>query len=198
MQDFFFGEIYKLRKTKESYIELSNACELAGKVDAAFFTAQLNRLLMSTGGHFVLLDGTSYPCFQALLEGLQVSEIGFIEIQARTDINDSVKATLECSIWLAQGVIHIRTHWCAYKPIRADEIVSTLLAPLHRKGLVGKTYIRWSSNDAEVFPSELREQVESVFRLSKYPYSSCLDSDRDRMAEYVQELSSAGVSALQE
>lgn len=197
MRDFFFGEIYKLSKTQEPYIVLSDACDLVDKVGAAFFTAQLNRLLMSMGGHLVLSDGTSHPCFQAFLAGVQASEIGFVEIQARTDVNNNVKATLECSIWLAQGVIHIRPHWCAYKSIRADEIVSTLLAPLHRKGLVGRTYIRWSSKVTETLPNDLREQVEAVFMLSQYPYGSLFDSDRDRMEEYIQELISVCASSPQ-
>lgn len=191
MRDFFFGEIMSLSKSREHCMGLCEAGDLASKVSATFFTGQLNRLLSLTGSQLVLSDGTSYPCFQAFLDGIEASQVGLVEIKARTDVNSNVKATLECSLWLTQGIVHVRPHWCAYKPIRADEVVSTLLAPLHRKGLAAKTFIRWSKEETEVLPGDLRQQVEEIFILSGYPYSSVDHTQRDRMSGYEQELEQA-------
>lgn len=195
MHDFFFGKIWTLDKSREPYIGLSDAVEMAEKVGPAFFTEQLNRILQATNNQLVLSDGTSYPCFSDFLDRLVESQIGFVEVKARSDVNPNVKFTLECSIWLAQGVIHVRPHWCAYKPIRADEIVSTLLVPLHRKGLVERTYIRWSADEVEPFPEDPRQQIKDVFTLSGYPNGAVDHTQRDRMSEYEQELRLAISSA---
>lgn len=195
MRDFFFGEIMTLSKSREPYMGLSEAGDLASKVSAAFFTSQLNRLLSMVGNQLVLSDGTSYPRFQAFVDGIEVSQVGLVEIKARTDVNSNVKATLECSICLTHGVVHVRPHWCAYKPIRADEVISTLLVPLQRSGLAAKTFIRWSDEEVEELPVDPRRQIEDIFMLSGYS-SGWDDGQRDRMSEYEQELERARSEGL--
>ncbi len=163
-----------------------------GRVSADFFTTQLNRLLQAVGGELVIVDETSCPDFGMFIEKLLPSEIGFIDIESREDINKSVKATLSCSLFLSQGVVHVRSHWCAYKEARAEEIVSSLLVPLHRNGLTVKASIRWS--DDEISPlieeDDFREEVIQVFRLAKYPYDRH-DDKNNKMDVYVTDLARA-------
>ncbi len=82
-----------------------------------------------------LSDGTSYPSFWSFIDKVDPEQVGFVEIYARQDVNDNVEATLACDIVLVNGVITVKPHWCAYKDIRADEVISTLLVPLHLKAL---------------------------------------------------------------
>jgi len=189
MKDFFFGNINNERIKNIYSIGLHQLIDMAEKVDADYFTKQLNRLLTSVGGNLIVNNGTSMPSLYKLLNKIHSSEIGMVQIGARTDINDSVKATLECSFYLENGILNLRPHWCAYKDIRADEIISTLLVPLHENNLISKTFTIWSEGEAECFSEDIESQVSCLFSLSGYPYYSTPD-DEQRMIRYKQEINS--------
>ncbi len=111
--------------------------------------------------------------------------MGYIEIYARTDINNNVDATLACDIVLENGVVSVVPHWCAYKDIRADEIVSTLLVPLYLKGLHTRTYLRWEDGKTDKLTNGMdwghEDVLKAVFKLSKYPSAAvamCTDDER--------------------
>lgn len=187
-KDFFFGNIIEGKKGAE--LGLSDVVKVAERVSSEFFTVQLNRLLKDLGGKIILSDGTSFPRFWEFISKLKFVEIGFIEIYARMDMNDSVKATLACDIVLQEGIVSVVPQWCGYKEIRADEIVSTLLVPLHLKNLQGKTYLRESGNveGSLLVGTSYQDELEQVFALAKYPYA--MDSERKR-AEYIDSLTCA-------
>ncbi|MCC0090621.1 hypothetical protein [Aeromonas veronii] len=187
-KDFFFGNIIKGKKGAE--LGLSDVINIADRVSSEFLTVQLNRLLKDLGGKVMLSDGTSYPRFWEFISKLEFVEIGFIEIYARMDMNDSVKATLACDIVLQEGIVSVVPQWCGYKEIRADEIVSTLLVPLHLKNLQGKTYLRESENvvGSLLVGTSYQDELEQVFALAKYPYA--MDSGHKR-AEYIDSLTCA-------
>ena len=191
MKDFFFGKV-RSQRNELSSIELNNLNDVAERVSSEFFTAQVNRLLQANNGELVINDDTSSPEFEMLVGKLVASDIGFIDIESRTGINNTVKATLSCSLYLLHGVIHVRPHWCAYKEMRADEIISSLLVPLHLNGLIDKTCLRWS--DSEVSPllqeGDFQEEVRQVFSLAKYSYNQCDDVNK-KMDKYVSNLTLA-------
>lgn len=175
-RDFFFGNV------KDKECSLSKLLDLAERVPANYFNQQLNRLLTETGGELVITDETSMPSFERFLSKLSLNDIGKIEIESRIDINNSVDATLACSIWLPKGVCHLRPHWCAYKPMRAREIISTLLVPLHLSGLEKRTYISLGGYEFEplVDHDDFYTELQAIFRVSKYTI------DGDALNEYVE------------
>ncbi|BBM00432.1 hypothetical protein [Microbulbifer sp. GL-2] len=183
-KDFFFGDIYTRKDV--SRLDLHEASRIAQNVSAHFFTAQLNRLLADSNGQVSFYDGTSHPSFWKFIEKIVVDEVGFIEIYSRQDINQSVKATLACDLILLNGIISITTHWCAYKEIRADEIISTLLIPLHLQGLQEKTYIRWDSGETDRLLERdyYNDELRKVFRLAKYPAAMTSDYSDDLAERY--------------
>ncbi|MGQ4602171.1 hypothetical protein [Aeromonas veronii] len=187
-KDFFFGNI--LNDKKGSEFSLSNMIDIANRVSPCFFTNQLNRLLKDLGRKVIISDGTSYPRFWEFISRVELMEIGCIEINARRDMNDSVKATLACDIILQEGIVSVVTQWCGYKEIRSDEIVSTLLAPLHLRNLHGKTYIREGENSVErlLISSSYQDELERIFSLAKYP--SAMNSEKKR-TEYINALTCA-------
>lgn len=177
--DFFFGEYYIKGGAS---IPLHKIEDVAGIVEPDFFVRQLNRFLAQHGGRVTLSDGTSHPPFWKFIDSIPPSSVGYIEIYARTDINRSVDATLACDIVLENGVVSVVPHWCAYKNIRADEIVSTLLVPLYLKGLHTRTYLRWEDGETDKLTNWDHEDVlTAVFQLSKYPLAAvamCTDDER--------------------
>lgn len=168
-EDFFFGKTHQ--GSKGITLQLSDIETLAEKVSDNFFTAQLNRMLQEHGGRLTISDETSLPNFWSLIDKIAIEQVGFVEIYARYDVNDSVNATLACDIVLLNGVLSIKSHWCAYKEIRAGEIVSSLLVPLHLKALQNKTYIRWDDGTTEPLLEmfDYQTELEKVFLLAKYP-----------------------------
>ncbi|MEI8616494.1 hypothetical protein [Shewanella oncorhynchi] len=175
-EDFFFGKAYQ--GSKGITLQLSDMESLAEKVSDNFFTAQLNRMLQEHGGRLTIADESSLPHFWGLIDKIDIEQVGFVEIYARYDVNDSVNATLACDIVLLNGVISIKTHWCAYKEIRAGEIISTLLVPLHLKALQNKTHIRWDNGTTEPLlrNDDYQTELENVFLLANYP--SAINRDR--------------------
>ncbi|MFC6674050.1 hypothetical protein [Marinobacterium aestuariivivens] len=189
--DFFFGEYYS---EEGASIPLRKMENLSDKVEPAFFTRQLNRFLAEHDGHLRVSDGTSHPPFWKFIDSIQPSSVGYIEIYARTDINNNVDATLACDIVLDNGIVSVVPHWCAYKDIRADEIVKTLLVPLYLKGLNVRTYLRWDDGKTETLSSGMdwgyEEALKAVFKLSKYPSAGVpmFDDDRRRFRYNIREL----------
>lgn len=189
--DFFFGEYYS---DGGATLSLHNIQNVADKVKPDFFVRQLNRFLAENGGQLRLSNGTSHPPFWKFIDSVDPSSVGYIEIYARTDINDSVDATLACDITFDSGVVSVVPHWCAYKDIRADEIVSTLLVPLYLKGLHVRTYLRWEEGKTDKLTSGMEwgheDVLKSVFKLSKYPSAGVpmFDDDRRRFRYNVREL----------
>lgn len=180
--DFFFGEYYT---EGGASISLRKIEDVAGMVEPDFFVRQLNRFLAQHGGQVRLSDGTSHPPFWKFIDSIPPSSVGYIEIYARTDINNNVDATLACDIVLEHGVVSVVPHWCAYKDIRADEIVSTLLVPLYLKGLHTRTYLRWEDGKTDKLTNGMdwghEDVLKAVFKLSKYPSAAvpmCTDDER--------------------
>jgi|GEM_PF-5757838 len=167
-KDFFFNDIYV---ENSASISLINAIVLAQKVSPDFFTEQLNRILKKYHSHLVVDHDSSNPNFLDFIKKLVNQKIGFIEIYACQDVNNNVKATLACDIFLSNGLISVKPHWCAWKDSRAAEIVSTLLVPLHLKNLQEKTHIRWDDGKTETLIQQQSYQLElnKVFMLAKYP-----------------------------
>ncbi len=168
-QDFFFGDVYQGREGKLFHLRSVGA--RIQKVSKTFLTAQLNRALSEYGGSLIFTDETSSPNFWELINQIVTEDIGFIEIYARYDVNDSVKATLGCDIILLNGILSVQAHWCAYKEIRTREIIDTLLVPLHLKNLQNKTYIRWDDGRTEplLHRDDYVTELKKVLQLANYP-----------------------------
>jgi len=189
--DFFFGQYYC---EGGASIPLNSIIDVAGRVDPVFFTRQLNRFLGEHDGQVRISDITTSPKFWDFIDRIQPSSVGYIEIYARTDINDTVEATLACDIVLDNGVLSVTPHWCAYKDIRTGEIVSTLLVPLYLNGLHGRTYLRWEDGQIDNLSRAMQwghgEVLKKVFKLSKYPSAGVeyLDDEPNRVSRYIREL----------
>ncbi|QQK62627.1 hypothetical protein FJD32_024980 (plasmid) [Shewanella sp. LC6] len=191
-RDFFFGEVYE--GSGGATLRLSDMEPLARKVSAEFFTAQLDRMLKEHDGQLTLSDETSYPSFWSFIDKVDTKQVGYVEIYARQDVNDNVKATLACDIVLVNGVITVKPHWCAYKDIRADEVISTLLVPLHLKALQDKTYIRWDDGETEhlLQNDDYQAELENVFSVAKYPSAmSWGDTADQKVKHYKRDLECA-------
>lgn len=178
--DFFFGKV----NVKKPVLNLREVISLSNQVSGEFFTNQINRLLFKTGGRLTLSDSTSFPPLKDFLDNILTEQTGFVELYARTDVNPTVKATLACDIFFPEGVITIMAHWCAYKTMRADEIISTLLIPLHLKGLHERTYIVFEDGSKErlLCDGDIKNEIVKIFMLSHYPLDitsgKCQDSKR--------------------
>ncbi len=134
------------------------------------------------------------PAFGASSTRLFQSRLVSWRSHARQDVNDNVEATLACDIVLVNGVITVKPHWCAYKDIRADEVISTLLVPLHLKALQGKAYIRWDDGETEPLlqNDDYQAELENVFSVSKYPSAmSWGDTADQKVKQYKMDLECA-------
>tara|TARA_R110001592_G_C12864909_1_gene723211 strand:- start:41 stop:667 length:627 start_codon:yes stop_codon:yes gene_type:complete len=168
MTDFFFGKITDNKGY--SRIGLNDLIRTQKKIiSREHFTKQINRLLLSSKDNLIISDdGTSYPSFNELINRLLLTEIVSIEIESRTDINPSTEATLACKIFFENGLIWVRPHWCGYKEMRADEIISTLLLPIYLNGLAQKVVIK-DVNDDALLSNVTKEAIQQIFSLAKYP-----------------------------
>lgn len=188
--DFFFGEIRYLNGTCR--LSLHRTIALCERFDKNFVTQQFNRLLKKMDGNIILSDGTSHPNFDELLNCINTRSIGGIYIEQETTVNDNVKATLSCSLFLAEGIIKVLPHWCAYKQIRADEIITTLLCPLHRENLEAITYLKVTDGEGHkykklVHGDDYSREIKDVLELSGYPYfPHPKDQSDDQLNEYVR------------
>ncbi|WP_198266666.1 hypothetical protein [sulfur-oxidizing endosymbiont of Gigantopelta aegis] len=145
--------------------------DLANYVDSRYFVRQVNRLLRKVDGYLDLTHGTSHPPFVQLMDLFGKGDIGFSVITARKDVNASVEATLDCSLYLDEGVIRVVPHWCAYKEIRASEIRDTLMSPLFRHGMIGKVFLSLAEDKAGLIAlaNNEKEALAQLFALSGYP-----------------------------
>lgn len=162
-KDVFFGQ---------APYDLFTINEIAKTVSDSHFVAQVNRYLTYNGGCLDIFCGVSSPPFETLIKKLTKESIGRIKIFSRTDQNDAVNATLSCEILLEQGVINVVPQWCAYKEMRAEEIVTTLLLPLHSLGLQNVTFLEV---DDKLIPlleageNDFESELRAIFSLAQYP-----------------------------
>lgn len=173
--DFFFGQ---------SPFNLFTINEISRTVSDTHFFVQINRFLSINSGRLDIFCGVSAPPFEELIRKLDKAKIVRIKIKARTDQNDAVNATLACEILLEQGLINVVPQWCAYKDTRAEEIVTTLLVPLHLMDLQKKTFLQVGDElEPLLEANDFETELMSVFSLAQYPH--CYDK------KYVQMLSKA-------
>tara|TARA_R110001592_G_scaffold243151_3_gene504049 strand:- start:3447 stop:4007 length:561 start_codon:yes stop_codon:yes gene_type:complete len=183
IDDFFFGSL-QLSSTGILSTDLSSVIENPGVLDG-FSGRQLQRLLtISPSNILELSHSTSSPSFYRLLEVIGTDRIGKITIYARTDLNNAVDATLACDILTESGLIKFAPQWCAYKEIRAEEIISTLLCTLYMYNLERRTYINGHHYAIGEMQS-LKSVIEKTLTEAKYP-SAYRDS-------YIQTLKDAKV-----
>ena len=165
--DVLFGEVYT--RNNINTIQLSNITNASNRLQPRELGLQLNRLLRQNNGEVEAVDSTSSPDFYLILDKLLQSDVHCIYIGKRTDQNNSVKATLDCSLFLNDGLLKIVPQWCAYKEIRANEIVSSLIEPIFRNALLDRVYIDYGQNKYENLPSSVEEASGELFALSGYP-----------------------------
>lgn len=191
--DFHFGRVYRT-DSGEPYLGLSDVAALAKYETTASFTLHLARVLESMGPSrsIVLLGETSYPDFQSIIEKIANEKIGKLVIRGRSDVNPNVR-TLECSVHLIHGTVHVRPQWTGWQPVRADEIVSTLLVPLASQSLLGRVVTENQDGQQEALPGDLMGIVERLLALSGYPYSR--DDLNSRMSDYLKLLNQAQACA---
>ncbi|OUS09029.1 hypothetical protein A9Q81_00320 [Gammaproteobacteria bacterium 42_54_T18] len=180
MNDFFFKTLNV--NEKQSSLHLSELRDLTEEFPRYFLKKQINRVLRGLPNHTLIMTcGTSHPDLLSLLELFNTEDIGQIIISYRTDVDSNVKRTLECTLILDEGVINIRPHWCAYKSMRSDEIVTTLLVPILLFGYEKVTYLSHESGVDKVnFRKEDFEVLlMHIFALSGYPLNDqSLEDDR--------------------
>lgn len=93
-----------------------------------------------------------------------MSQIGLVYVGSRKDVNQNVKATLDCTLVFVEGTLNIRPHWTAYKEIRANEIINTLLKPLRKYKLVGKTLL--VTDEERSMPWDPTAQVRALYDMT--------------------------------
>jgi len=192
MQDFFFGDITAHKANGVKY-PLRDMNDLTKRVTPDFFTDQLNRLVRIGNQRLTLTDDTSMPDFESLVSHIRPEAVGYVRIYPRKDINSAVEATLACDLIMKEGVVTVCPHWCAYKDIRAAEVVSTLLVPLHRTGLAARTYLDDGEQEHRlIMLGSTEDEIRAVFRLAGYGLLLGHDDDsRRRLNQYVQDLCAA-------
>ncbi|WP_299945651.1 hypothetical protein [uncultured Microbulbifer sp.] len=165
--DPLFGEIDTRKSTPR--VDLSNVTDVADRLPAQSFKNQLGRLLRDNDGKVDVIHYSSCPDFERFLEKIPKHEIDCIYIGQRTDQNKAVKATLDCTLFLSDGVLRVIAQWCAYKDIRAQEIVDTLLVPIMSNDFTDRTFIKWSHDEIESLPNDMNIASGELFTLSGYP-----------------------------
>ncbi|WP_326430368.1 hypothetical protein VQ574_20755 (plasmid) [Stutzerimonas frequens] len=190
--DEFFGHLFQSEGESELHVLLSRACSLAATAPDAFI-GHLSRLLRDLPSRSLVMIGeTSNPELGTLLQGIPADQIKRIEISARTDANPNVKATLECSIWLLDGVIRIRPDWCARTANRADEIVSTLLMPLVAHKVMDRVQLIDQCGRKQQLPGNYQGIIEQTFTLAGHPEVPTSEAYGRRLQQYITQLVAAG------
>ncbi len=165
MKDFFFGDINKAKDGSYG-LSLNNVNELGKMVSPDFFRNQLSRLLSESNQLIDLENGTSSPAFHKLISLLHENEIGMVQIGQRTDVNVNVQATLDCSLYFANGIIRVTAHWCAWQDSREREIVDTLLNPLIENDLINKTFITPPKSSVKAISLDKDTASQQLFMLA--------------------------------
>jgi len=200
MNDFFFKSLSTNKKQSSLY--LSDMSDLAKEFSPDFLKKQINRILRAAPNRSLVMGcSTSSPDFLPLLELFNREDMGQIIISYRTDINSNVKRTLECTLILEEGVINVRPHWCAYKSMRADEIVTTLLKPILLFGYEKITYLSNESDGVDkdnIGRDDLELLLMHVFALSAYPLNDQYLEDNEiqnwlRYLNVAQEVAATGI-----
>lgn len=166
--DHYFGELNRPVGSDELIAPLRELLEKARMSGGQHFTEQLRRVI-GRHGCLVASDGSTAPPFAQLLDNLDTTKIGLVRITGRTDVNVNT-GTLQCTLVFVEGPFHIRPDWCAWKELRASEIIGTLLIPLIRHGLLGRIVLPQYQKDRP-FPTEPADMVRELFQLAGEPYS---------------------------
>lgn len=161
--DFFFGEI------SNNQFLLSDLLAVAERVTPVYFNGQLNRLLTDLGGVMKVTSSLSNPPFKTLLNNITTNEIGKVEIQLNSEINSHEGATLNCSIWLPNGVIHVIPEWCSHSKKCADQLVESLLLPLHLLRLKNRSYLNFGKGEFRELnkDGDIEAEIAAVLKLSE-------------------------------
>jgi hypothetical protein len=176
---------------------LPDVNQLADKYEPHFFTRQLNRFLAENERRLFIRDDGTGPHFWGLLNNLEKSSIGAIDIYARTDIAENIDTTLACDLIMDDGIVSVASYWSAYKHTRAIELISSLLLPIFLKGLHEKTHLRLSEKESEPLLSDmdsgLKPAVGRVFKLAKHPsaISPSDDSEKRKLHKEISKLAHA-------
>jgi hypothetical protein len=191
-QDFFFGAVTV--SEQGASIKLNQVFDAAQFVSREFFTAQLNRLLAASNGRLIINKGEARPDFHDLLMAMNPSDIGRIELYARPNRAEIVRATISCDLILEQGRVIFYTEWSAYKATAAEEVAINVLYPLLEYGLIQRTALR-SKNGAlnplvnTEWEQTTAEALKRLFELTGHPYALQVgEEDRERFNKLVREL----------
>ncbi|MBF6615522.1 MAG: hypothetical protein ITG07_02230 [Candidimonas sp.] len=191
IKDPHFGFIHTTDNEDENCLCLSSVLAIATHDTCNAFTGHLSRLLAGLPNRTIVLAGeTSHPEISRLLDKLPRESIERIVIRARTDMNANVRATLECTLHTAYGVVHIRPQWNAWQPAREAEIMTTLLAPLVSKALLGRLILEEDGREKPL-PANFNEIIKAVLHLTGYPYQRSPGSGDERMTDYIRILMKA-------
>lgn len=163
IDDFFFGEIYQMKNEVE--ISLDDVIITAKTSPKNYFNDQLKRLV-DCYKSIIMTHETSMPDFDVFMSQLKIDEVGMVVISARTDVNESVGTTLDCTIYFSNGTINVRPHWCGYKETRADEIISTLIAPLIKNGCHERTYVVNSDGERSLIDKDFKDAINTVMSVA--------------------------------
>ncbi|BCD97746.1 hypothetical protein [Marinagarivorans cellulosilyticus] len=166
-KDVLFGEIDT--RGESCSLEFAGVVSVARRLQPRGFANQINRLLRESGGSVEAIEHTSDPDFYVILDKLSKADIDCIYIGRRTDQNSAVKATLDCSLFLSDGLFRVVPQWCSYKDTRADEIVGGLIEPLFKNELIDIVYIDYGQDEFEKLPDSIEEASRALFSLSGYP-----------------------------
>lgn len=161
--DYYFGRFYADAERNEVNLSLNDLIRRGKLSGPEHFTAQLRRLI-AQNPQAVVTDGSSNPPFEDFLACLDMSQIGLVYVGSRKDVNQNVKATLDCTLVFVEGTLNIRPHWTAYKEIRANEIINTLLRPLRKYKLVGKTLL--VTDEERSMPWDPTAQVRALYDMT--------------------------------
>lgn len=161
-------------------IEFNKLTDQASRLEQEPFYSQVSRLLRENHGKIDAIDETSSPYLDLLLNKIPSDKVQLIYLRKRTDVNNAhdINGTIDCSLHMPDGVLRITAHWTAYKPMRAQEIVESLLKPIKERDLLSKTYIHYGENDIEKISQSIEEASQELFRLCGHPGAL------DTLAEY--------------
>ncbi|NOI06669.1 hypothetical protein [Vibrio anguillarum] len=126
MKDFLVGDINELSSSR-----LVRA--ISGGREG-YSISQLDRLF-KIKPVLDVHDGTSHPDFGDFLEAVDPKNIQKVEIITHEYHVECVGDVYGANIYFENGIIRYLPHWTAYKEIRAEEIITTMLTPLKLAGL---------------------------------------------------------------
>lgn len=168
--DFFFQGI--INGSPSNSVALADLQKKVFGAPKEFLSQQFDRLLGQIGGELTIWTEGSAPEFYQFLESVDPSWIGKVVIFAVPKDNDHVKATLSCELYFPHGIITFTADWCAYKTLRAQEVVHTLLVPIHQFGLGDRTLLRQPDGALyrlhTSYDTHHEHEVKEVFKLAQH------------------------------